>query len=156
MQCTKYNLFHVMTGVERPADTQDCYLPCPCQVSRWSNWSVCSVTCRYGHHTPVSGYQSRSRDVISGQRTADCPSLVETRRCDWSTLPQCKKLVTCLRHYNSFLLLKIKMWIDVDYWSNKKHAYRVSYNLTFFACPFSNSWELTPFSGYEAAIPLDY
>nr|XP_055040560.1 thrombospondin type-1 domain-containing protein 7B isoform X1 [Misgurnus anguillicaudatus]XP_055040561.1 thrombospondin type-1 domain-containing protein 7B isoform X1 [Misgurnus anguillicaudatus]XP_055040562.1 thrombospondin type-1 domain-containing protein 7B isoform X1 [Misgurnus anguillicaudatus]XP_055040563.1 thrombospondin type-1 domain-containing protein 7B isoform X1 [Misgurnus anguillicaudatus] len=63
-----------------PEREQACLLPCPidCVVSAFSHWSTCSRTCG-------SALQQRTRHVLAAPLFggADCPSLTQTRPCNY-------------------------------------------------------------------------
>jgi hypothetical protein len=65
---------------QRPCNPDPC--PVDCQVSEWSDWSVCSVECG-------GGTQSRSRSVTAEPENggAACPALEEQRDCNTDPCP---------------------------------------------------------------------
>ncbi|ELU01531.1 hypothetical protein CAPTEDRAFT_34620, partial [Capitella teleta] len=70
-----------------PQSEESCLLPCDCQVSAWSEWNSCSLSCHKGLY---GGVQTRSRELLQpAQRGGlDCDSLRETRPCNTSSVPQ--------------------------------------------------------------------
>jgi hypothetical protein len=60
--------------------------PVDCNVSDWSNWSNCSVSCG-------SGWQERERNIITQPKGTGtkCPELTDTRACNTNVCPvDCK------------------------------------------------------------------
>ncbi|XP_052804646.1 thrombospondin type-1 domain-containing protein 7A-like [Mya arenaria] len=73
----------------RPSLTIDCQVPCPidCEVTEFSDWSLCSASCWEARQTvPI---QTRVRHILQEPRFDGraCPSkLIEVRRCNNYTL----------------------------------------------------------------------
>ena len=60
-------------------------MPVNCQVSAWSDWSMCSKTCG-------GGTQTRTRMVTQPPMNGGtaCPALSETRACNTQACAMCK------------------------------------------------------------------
>ncbi|CAN2389027.1 Thrombospondin type 1 repeats [Pristimantis euphronides] len=86
VQCTRSDgrnaLLSICTQDNLPLHYQSCMMPKDCEVTEWSEWSVCSKTCR--PEGTVLGLRSRRRNVkhisIAGGRP--CPALEEEEACE--------------------------------------------------------------------------
>ncbi|CAD5120042.1 DgyrCDS8623 [Dimorphilus gyrociliatus] len=71
-----------LSGGTKPLSTKNCYKPCSngldCQVSEWTEWSDCSVTCGQGHKTRTKSVRERGK--ITGRCVSD-EDLKETTNC---------------------------------------------------------------------------
>jgi len=66
-------------------DVESCSpLACPvhCEVSRWNDWSECTVSCEGGTQT-----RSRKITTASAHGGSDCPTLQETTACNTEVCP---------------------------------------------------------------------
>jgi hypothetical protein len=68
----------------RACNTQSCAMPVNCQVSDWSEWSMCSKMCG-------GGMQFRTRTVTQQPMNGGmaCPALRETRACNTQACAEC-------------------------------------------------------------------
>ncbi|CAG02749.1 unnamed protein product, partial [Tetraodon nigroviridis] len=73
---------NLCTLMDLPTTVRPCLLPKDCQVSEWTEWSLCSKTCT--DFNGSKGNRTRKRQVLQlpvGEEQ-DCPPLEETESCE--------------------------------------------------------------------------
>ncbi|XP_073401660.1 thrombospondin type-1 domain-containing protein 7B isoform X1 [Dendrobates tinctorius] len=94
VQCTRSDgknaLLSICTQDNMPLHYQSCVMPKDCEVSEWSEWSVCFKTCQ--PEGTILGLRSRRRTVkhmaVGGGK--HCPALEEEEACETGgRLPPC-------------------------------------------------------------------
>ncbi|XP_016380717.1 thrombospondin type-1 domain-containing protein 7B-like [Sinocyclocheilus rhinocerous] len=97
LRCTRSDGKNAMLSLcdhdNNPVNFRSCVMPRDCRVSDWSQWSLCSKTCRTSDQSPGFRFRSRrlKRAAIGGGEP--CPALEEKANCNVleDTLPLCPR-----------------------------------------------------------------
>ena len=88
---TFFSWTHSCSSDPEPDSELPCDFPCSCEVTKWEQWTPCSITCTQSPEN--TGFQSRRRHIVMKPSPggASCPVLEHTRQCPPEVVSRCER-----------------------------------------------------------------